>query len=169
VNPSLLEPEEAVCGCFYSVEPTLFLRKQTRGAHPTRIRTHYSSARVAALLGKPPRTLSESQKYQLQPFLQFCPKAHGLRRFAMQFRAMVRWRNAGKLVSWIEAATSSGFRFLGDFARNLKRDQQAVKLAITSRWNNGPMEGHINRLKTIKRQMCPQRDKTPAVIAVLMS
>jgi transposase len=29
----------------------------------------------------------------------------------------------------------------------------AVTLAITSRWNNGPMEGHINRLKTIKRQM----------------
>jgi transposase len=65
----------------------------------------------------------------------------------------MRWRNAGKLVGWIEAAMSSGFRFLGDFARNLKRDQQAVTLAITSRWNNGPMEGHINRLKTIKRQM----------------
>jgi hypothetical protein len=38
----------------------------------------------------------------------------------MQFRAMMRWRNAGKLVSWIEAAMSSGFRFIGDFARNLK-------------------------------------------------
>jgi transposase len=134
-------------------DQALFLQKQTRGAHPTRIRTHYSSPRVAALLSKPPRTLSESQKYHLQPFLQFCPKAHGLRQFALQFRAMMRWRNAGKLVSWIEAAMSSGFRFLGDFARNLKRDQQAVTLAITSRWNNGPMEGHINRLKTIKRQM----------------
>lgn len=71
----------------------------------------------------------------------------------MQFRAMMRWRNAGKLVDWIEAAMASGLRFLGDFARNLKRDQQAVTLAITSRWNNWPMEGHINRLKTIKRQM----------------
>jgi hypothetical protein len=81
--------------------------------HPTRIRTHHSSPLVAALLSKPPRTLSESQKYQLQPFLQFCPKAHGLRRFAMQFRAMMRWRKAGKLVAWIEAAMSSGFRFLG--------------------------------------------------------
>lgn len=76
---------------------------------------------------------------------------------AMQFRAMVRWRNAGKLVGWIEAAMSSGFRFLGDFARNLKRDQQAFTLSITSRWNNGPMEGHINRLKTIKRQMYGRR------------
>lgn len=134
-------------------DQALFLQKQARGAHPTRLRTHYSSPRVAALLSKPPKTLSESQKYYLQPFLQFCPKAHGLRRFAMQFRAMMRWRNAGKLLSWIEAAMSSGYRFLGDFARNLKRDQRAAALAITSRWNNGPMEGHINRLKTIKRQM----------------
>ncbi len=114
--------------------------------------------RLAALLSKPPQTLSESQKNYLQPFLQFCPKAHVLRRFAMQFRAMMRWRNAGKLVSWIEAAMSSGFRFLRDFARNLKRDQPSVTLAITSRWNNGPMEGHINRLKTIKRQMYEERD-----------
>jgi transposase len=95
-------------------DQALFLQKQTRGAHPTRIRTHYSSPRMAALLSKPSRTLSESQKHQLQPFLQFCPKAHGLRQFAMQFRAMMRWRNAGKLVGWIEAAMSSGFRFLGD-------------------------------------------------------
>lgn len=131
----------------------LFLQKQTRGAHPTRLRTHYSSPQVAALLSRPPRTLSESQKYRLQPFLQFCPKAYGLRRFVMQFRAMMRWRNAGKLAGWIEAAMSSGFRFLREFARNLKRDQQAVTLAITSRWSNGPMEGQINRLKTIKRQM----------------
>jgi transposase len=134
-------------------DQALFLQKQTRGAHPTRLRTHYSSPRVAALLSKPPKTLSEPQKYYLEPFLQFCPKSRNLRRFAMKFRAMMRWRNAGRLPSWIEAAMSSGFRFLGAFARNLKKDEEAVTLAITSRWNNGPMEGHINRLKTIKRQM----------------
>jgi len=35
----------------------------------------------------------------------------------------------------------------------LRRDLDAVKQAITSRWSNGPVEGHINRLKMIKRQM----------------
>jgi len=24
---------------------------------------------------------------------------------------------------------------------------------MTTRWSNGPVEGHVNRLKTIKRQM----------------
>jgi len=35
----------------------------------------------------------------------------------------------------------------------LRRDLKAVKLAITTRWSNGPVEGHIPRLKVIKRQM----------------
>jgi transposase len=30
---------------------------------------------------------------------------------------------------------------------------KAVELSITTPWSNGPIEGHINRLKAIKRQM----------------
>jgi transposase len=33
------------------------------------------------------------------------------------------------------------------------RDLRATELAITVPWSNGPIEGQINRLKTIKRQM----------------
>jgi hypothetical protein len=39
------------------------------------------------------------------------------------------------------------------FARTLRRDLDAVKLSMTTPWSNGPIEGHINRLKAIKRQM----------------
>jgi transposase len=28
-----------------------------------------------------------------------------------------------------------------------------VELAVSASWSNGPLEGHINRLKMIKRQM----------------
>jgi transposase len=28
-----------------------------------------------------------------------------------------------------------------------------VRAAVTQEWSNGPVEGHVNRLKTIKRQM----------------
>ena len=66
---------------------------------------------------------------------------------------MLRWRNANKLCTWIEAATASHFRFLAQFANTLRRDLKAVELSITTPWSNGPIEGHINRLKAIKRQM----------------
>jgi transposase len=39
------------------------------------------------------------------------------------------------------------------FARTLRRDLGAVEMAITAPWSNGRLEGHINRLKMIKRQM----------------
>ena len=28
-----------------------------------------------------------------------------------------------------------------------------MEAAVTDRWSNGPVEGQVNRLKTIKRQM----------------
>ncbi len=66
---------------------------------------------------------------------------------------MLRWRNATRLAAWLNAAVSSDFHFLAQFARVLRRDLEAVEQAITSRWSNRPVEGHINRLKMIKRQM----------------
>jgi transposase len=42
---------------------------------------------------------------------------------------------------------------MAQFGRTLRRDLRAVELAMTVPWSNGPMEGHINRLKMIKRQM----------------
>ena len=85
--------------------------------------------------------------------MRFCPEAHQLRRLALRFRVMLRWRNAGRLRTWMNAATASRFAFLAQFAKTLGRDLEAVRLAITTPWSNGPLEGHINRLKVIKRQM----------------
>jgi transposase len=39
------------------------------------------------------------------------------------------------------------------FARSLRRDEHAVRAAVELPWSTGPVEGHINRLKTLKRQM----------------
>lgn len=39
------------------------------------------------------------------------------------------------------------------FVRTLKQDLNAVERAVTEAWSNGPVEGQINRLETLKRQM----------------
>lgn len=64
-----------------------------------------------------------------------------------------RWRSAHRLCSWIDDAVTSRFQALAQFAKTLRRDRRAVELALTTPWNNGPVEGQINRLKVIKRQM----------------
>lgn len=134
-------------------DQALFPQKEERGLQPALTRTHYSAGRVARLLGMPSNTMSRPQRQHLDAFLRFCPKAHKLRRFFLQFRAMLRWRSAKKLATWITAAVGSGCRFLVKFAHTLSRDFEAVKLSMMTPWSNGPIEGHINRLKTLKRQM----------------
>ena len=37
-----------------------------------------------------------------------------------------------------------------------RREAAAAEAAVTQRWSNGPVEGHVNRLKMIKRQMYRQ-------------
>jgi transposase len=37
------------------------------------------------------------------------------------------------------------------FVRTVRRDLDAVTNALTEEWSNGQTEGHINRLKTLKR------------------
>jgi len=39
------------------------------------------------------------------------------------------------------------------FARGLSRDIEAVENGINMGWSNGTVEGHVNRIKSIKRQM----------------
>ncbi|MBZ5688960.1 MAG: transposase, partial [Acidobacteriia bacterium] len=39
------------------------------------------------------------------------------------------------------------------FALELQRDEAAVRAALKFSWSTGPVEGHIHRLKLIKRQM----------------
>lgn len=43
------------------------------------------------------------------------------------------------------------FNILRNFVTGLKQDERAVHAALLYPWSNGPIEGHINRLKCLKR------------------
>jgi transposase len=47
----------------------------------------------------------------------------------------------------------TGIHSLERFVRTFKQDLSAVESAVSKPWSNGPVEGHINRLKMLKRQM----------------
>jgi transposase len=69
------------------------------------------------------------------------------------FVDLVRQRRGEELKSWLERATLS---CLGPFQRladSLWEDYAAVKAGLTLPWSTGPVEGQINRLKMLKRQM----------------
>jgi transposase len=58
------------------------------------------------------------------------------------------------LPTWIEAATSTTeLPSLRSFAQHLERDGDAVTVGLTLPWNSGVVEGHVNGIKMLKRQM----------------
>jgi transposase len=72
---------------------------------------------------------------------------------AQDFAALVRQRQPAQLDAWLERATTSTLEGLQRFAKGLWDDYAAVKAGVTLPWSSGPVEGHINRLKMLKRQM----------------
>jgi transposase len=73
--------------------------------------------------------------------------------FAQAFGTIVRQRHADTLTSWLTEAGASGIPEFRSFARGIQRDLSAVRAALTLNVSNGATEGHITRLKYIKRAM----------------
>jgi len=66
---------------------------------------------------------------------------------------MLPERTGHLLDQWLTAVEVSHLPELASFARGIHQDKQAVLAGLTLVWSNGPTEGHINRLKLIKRSV----------------
>jgi transposase len=67
-----------------------------------------------------------------------------------QFHAMMRTRKPEKLQLWIAAVKESN---IAAFAAGIETDEAVVRAAIIEPWSSGQVEGQVNRLKLVKRQM----------------
>jgi transposase len=76
-----------------------------------------------------------------------------MRKLVLGFRTILRRGKLAALHRWMEQARKTGIYSLVRFVRTLKQDLNAVESAVSTPWSNGPVEGHINRLKILKRQM----------------
>jgi transposase len=69
---------------------------------------------------------------------------------AREFVRIIRERDPIAWMKWKEDAKSS---LLASFAKHLCQDEAALMAALQHPWSNGPVEGHVHRLKLIKRSM----------------
>jgi transposase len=70
-----------------------------------------------------------------------------------EFATMVRERQPEQLDAWLVRTEQSGLAPLVSIANGIRKDYAAVKAGLTLKWSNGPTEGHVNRLKQVKRQI----------------
>jgi transposase len=71
----------------------------------------------------------------------------------LSFATLIRDRQAEGLTAWLDQAEGSGLAPFRTFVEGLRRDERAVRAALSLEWNNGQTEGQINRLKLLKRTM----------------
>jgi transposase len=65
---------------------------------------------------------------------------------------MVRNRTGDLLDAWLAQVANSNLAELQSFAAGIEKDKDAVRNGLTWRINNGMVEGHVTKLKLIKRQ-----------------
>ena len=69
---------------------------------------------------------------------------------------MIKEKQIEKFNFWLESSKNCGVKELLRFAYELKQDEATVPQSMISEWSNGQVEGQVNRLKFIKRQMYGQ-------------
>jgi transposase len=90
------------------------------------------------------------------PLAQLCaqsPEVAEAIALAQDFRSLVRQRQPEALAPWRPRATASPLEVLRRFATGLAEDDAAVKAGVTFPGSAGPVEGPINRLTMLKRQL----------------
>ena len=91
-----------------------------------------------------------SSRPYLEELYRLSPQIAATANVAREFFRIIRKRDFTAWPNWLQSARSTS---LANFAAHLVRDQDAVQAALRMPWSNGPVEGHVHRLKLIKRQM----------------
>lgn len=115
--------------------------------------SHISLRSLTWFVVKHPDKRSEEDEAVLTQISQGHTKLTTTIELARDFAAIVRDQQAEKLNNWLQKAHESKYRIWNNFAASLNQDFDAVRAALSMNWSNGPTEGHVNRLKCVKRQM----------------
>ena len=120
--------------------------------HPGALR-HISPRAAVALMSKPKPEWNGKHSEMVKILNRRCPGFATMRHLVLSFRSILRCGKVSSLKRWAKKGEAAGLGAIGRFVRQLKRDWAAAENAVKQVWSNGPVEGHINRLKTLKRQM----------------
>ncbi len=109
--------------------------------------------RATWLLLSPPEALTEAQRQQVQQIAAIHPDVAQMASEAQTFASLLRQQRVEAFNDWLQRCLHASVRELRTFARGIRRDYAAVRAALTLPWSNGLVEGPVNRLKFVKRQM----------------
>jgi transposase len=108
---------------------------------------------VASWILRDPATLDDQEQAGLQQVRARCPHLDALAGHVSEFAKILTQRQGGRLDAWIAAVDADDQPELHSFTTGLKQDHAAVLNGLTLEHSSGAVEGNVNRIKMIKRQM----------------
>lgn len=127
-------------------------RKTGKSATP-KAPERISPKHAAILVTRAADQMTEAQQRLFDRISTQCPDVIELRKIALAFRTALKAGESANLRQWIDGARHCEYGAVVRFAYGLKKDLSAVTAAVETSWSTGQVEGQINRLKMIKRQM----------------
>ncbi len=113
----------------------------------------FSAKAATWLFIRPIKDLDEKEQQELAAIRQASQTAETIYQLVQGFLQIVRTRRGEHLDSWMSTVRACHIRELNSFVSGLERDKAAVLAGLTLPYSNGQTEGHITKLKLIKRMM----------------
>jgi len=123
------------------------------GAAPPPAPAPPKTRHVASWILRDPATLDDQEQAKLQQVRARCPHLDALAGHVTEFAKILTGRHGGRLDAWIAAVEADDQPDLHSFTTGLKQDHAAVLNGLTLPHSSGAVEGNVNRIKMIKRQM----------------
>jgi transposase len=150
-------------GSYQTVRRCLATLRRTRQRDDTQSGTRGPRVGVAGVAPSPRQTawllrnaaakpddLTSQERAYVAALTTACPALARAQALARAFGLMLTDKHPNGLAAWLAEAADSE---LASFAAGLQRDHDAVQGAVVFPWSNGQVEGHVHRLKLLKRTM----------------
>src|SRR5260370_135220 len=145
-------------------------RRQSRGRWPRSVRRYlntldngparpnrpaeFTARQVCQWILRRPDRLDEDDRDRLQAICARCPTLATVTQLVQGFARLLRERRGLQhLVAWVDAVEAADIPELHAFTCGLRKDWAAVTAGLTLPSSSGGVEGHVNRIKMLKRQM----------------
>lgn len=129
------------------------LARQKKPQLPPGPYDHLSAKQGAWLFFRLPTELSPVEPQEVIFLAQVHPQLEATYQLTQDFATLLSARQTNRLEDWIKRARGCHIPELVTFGDGLKRDQAAVVASLELPYSQGVAEGHVNRLKLIKRTM----------------
>ncbi len=100
-----------------------------------------------------PDDLDPDEQVKLKQARASCHHLDAVAAHVTAFAQILTGRHGERLDDWITAVQADDLPDLHSFATGLKRDHAAVLNGLTLPHSSGAVEGQVNRIKMLKRQM----------------